>query len=341
MLTNLDLFVQATKRNSIMMLLTLLALALLASACDATQLRSSSSQGQQRRELFLCLLGLCEDDPSAQNRDYTGCENRTDGFFGGRPLIGECGYITEFVDQWIEPEDTDGDGEFDRIIFNNVLEGRVNADGSVSSRVPPSWLQIFPRDSLMWEIFGPEGTFDESVIDRAIGSIFGEESTFGRIVVAPFALDWEPTFTNATCPVNTVGVPAAASTPTCMTSRRSDGVYVCRTLYNPYTAEADSRTICMGPNEQLLASNDVCGCCGGICPEVVVEEECQCRCNLNGINDGLSITSNGFGESCVTKENAVATIGQFDVACSNACPQAQPGVINPSTSIAALSVKQP
>ena len=321
------------------------------------------------------LMGPCPEG-TTDNRNYTDCENRTDGLFGGRPIFGDCGYVTEVVDGVVGSTDTDGDGRTDAVqldLPDSIEEFFAGGDddddetdagngtstrSSSTTTTPKShgWLQLFPEGSLMWDIFGPEADANSTAnataevtgfLDNAIDTLFGDRDGFLEPSLQ-FSSDWEPTYGNGTCLAlpnttnagtvvgnNTSTTPPVASMEynACRTTLGRDGFYVCRTLYNPYTGIPQDKTLCIdhGENEdedqqqqnrkRMMVPNDACGCCDGVCPEDLIEEQCQCRCDLNGINDGLLIVSNRLASSkCVSREDGIATVGQqLDVQCSTAC----------------------
>lgn len=117
-----------------------------------------------------------------------------------------------------------------------------------------------------------------------------------------------------------------------VTNRLEAGFWVCRTLFDPFTGVASSKSVCVGEGA-FLDSNDRCGCCAETvgnataavptCPAL-----CTCECDLDtdGSNAGVWITS-GIGlveqlvsERCVDPKWAVSTTSRFaDINCLEDC----------------------
>jgi hypothetical protein len=74
----------------------------------------------------------------------------------------------------------------------------------------------------------------------------------------------------------------------CVTSFGQQGVWVCRTLHNPFTGTSSSHNVCANPNF-VFADSDECGCCGGTCPS-----PCECSCDLNEEDDQAGVLVKGI-----------------------------------------------
>jgi hypothetical protein len=244
--------------------------------------------------------------------NYTRCNNRTDGIFGGRPLFGGCGVLTEFVDSLFNTTDSNGDGVVDGVTIGNPTE----ADNVVTDE--DLFLRLFPEGSLLWEIFNEED--DEEFVESVLGAFREVTDLFNN----GFVDDWEKSvaFTNNTCPKN---VTTAVVEPVCLNLRGGQGFWVCRTLYDPFSGVASNQSVCIDKGE-YLAKNDQCGCCGASCPQ-----SCPCKCNLSGsggTNNGVLVTNYlfdtdiSFGNRCVTPEFATAAVSRYggNIECLDKCP---------------------
>jgi hypothetical protein len=110
------------------------------------------------------------------------------------------------------------------------------------------------------------------------------------------------------CPLsgsNTSDEPACAATP-----NGDLGVWVCRSLTNPFTGESQSLSVCADSNHTIVAV-DKCGCCGGSCPQV-----CECTCTTPFGDEGVRVAMIGtmMGEVaaievCMDSKFAVGLIG--------------------------------
>jgi hypothetical protein len=135
----------------------------------------------------------------------------------------------------------------------------VNSAGLVS--------RIFQR------LFGNQqgnsaSTTNTSTAPFGQGPFGSGEVHVGGPPMLPFDID----FMNDTCPINT-----DASTP-CLVGppfNESSGAWVCRTLYDIVTGEADTFSACVDTHH--FVETDECGCCGGSCPSV---DPCTCTCDL-------------------------------------------------------------
>lgn len=104
-----------------------------------------------------------------------------------------------------------------------------------------------------------------------------------------------------------VGLPCKADRDDSVCSFNSNGdigVWVCRTIFSPFTGDPSVQSVCADPDKAL--STDDCGCCNGICPP----SPCSCSCDLNG--DGGSKGRRVFieqgeesTEKCLSPQNAV------------------------------------
>jgi hypothetical protein len=205
----------------------------------------------------------------------TNCDEADNGIFGGRPLFGDCGVITEFLfgseNGILNGTDTDGDGLNDEFYF-----------GSNSSDKGPFGFGILPEGGFLYKIFNRD---DDTTILEAIVDVFDDGTdafSFG------FIEDWSESAvrTNQTC-VNEDDAPA------CFDATGTDGFWVCRTLTDPYTAEPTSKSVCIGAGS-FLEGNDACGCCPSTpngtgtptCPE-----QCPCVCDREGTGDGVWINT--------------------------------------------------
>ena len=116
------------------------------------------------------------------------------------------------------------------------------------------------------------------------------------------------------------------------------GTWVCRTMYDPLTGEADTFSACVNATSEALPT-DSCGCCDGTCPTV-----CTCSCDLPdgsgnqgvlGILKAMPMMMMGphwdgnrtedFGnftappEICVPSEVAVSMVAMEELTCVTEC----------------------
>jgi hypothetical protein len=110
-----------------------------------------------------------------------------------------------------------------------------------------------------------------------------------------------------------------AEAPVCAYSiDGNEGIWACRTFYNPFTGEKYNTTVC-SPANYTLKGNDVCGSCDGTYPS-----QCPCTCDVNttGANDGVLITleSEPGSRQCVNAKWAVTALNMYpDVECITTC----------------------
>ena len=249
----------------------------------------------------------CDNNSTVSNAN---CSEATGGIFGGRPLFGECGIISQLLGG-INGTDTDGDGEIDFEFGTN------------SSDKGPFGLGLLPEGGLLWRLFNTE---DDLSFIEAIMTEFDEGTN-------PFAFgfieDWSESAvtSNKTC-VN------ADTSPACFDSTGNDGFWVCRTLSDPYTGEPGSKTLCIGEGS-FLEKNDVCGCCpapNSTATTPVCPAQCPCTCDLDETGDGVWVTTNLNSlhienatdlnvERCVDPRWAVSATGSFErINCLEKCP---------------------
>ena len=262
-------------------------------------------------------LGIFRDcDSNSNQTTNSDCSNSDGGIFGGRPLFGDCGIITELLfgseNGILNGTDTDGDGRNDQFSF-----------GSNSSDKGPFGFGLLPEGGFLYKIFNRD---DDKTILEAIVDVFDDGTdafSFG------FIEDWSESAvtTNQTC-VNEDDAPA------CFDATGNDGFWVCRTLTDPYTAEPTSKSVCIGTGS-FLDGNDACGCCSSstngtsapACPA-----PCPCTCDRDGTGDGVWINTDlnvleienatDFNiRKCVDPRWAVSAINGFSrITCLEECP---------------------
>jgi hypothetical protein len=277
-------------------------------------------------DFCLGIFRSCDDSNSTQNdENKTDCSEVKGGIFGGRPLFGECGIISDLLFGGSDGEggilngtDTDGDGNIDSYEFNF---------GGNSSDKGPFGLGLLPEGGLLWRIFNKD---DNLSFIEAIMNEFEDGTnpfSFG------FLEDWSDSAvtSNKTC-VN------ANSAPACFDASGNDGFWVCRTLSDPYTGVPGSKTLCIGEGS-FLEKNDVCGCCSAadassnstatspVCPK-----PCPCTCDLDGTGDGVWIltdlnvlnlenATDLNTKRCVDPRFAVSATESFQrIGCLEKCP---------------------
>jgi hypothetical protein len=112
--------------------------------------------------------------------------------------------------------------------------------------------------------------------------------------------------------------------PTCSYNRKGDeGVWVCRTIYSPWTGEETSTfSACIDPEMGLSVDGqlvDVCGCCDdNTCPT-----QCTCECETSDGSAGFQVmpaAEDASGsERCVPPQNALAMIAGDRFTCGTGC----------------------
>ena len=253
------------------------------------------------------------DSNSATN---SSCSEADGGLFGGRPLFGDCGFITELLfgseNGILNGTDTDGDGLDDQFNF-----------GFNSSDKGPFGFGLLPEGGFLHKIFNRD---DDKTILEALVEVFDDGTdafSFG------FIEDWSESAvtTNQTC-TNEDDAPA------CFDATGNDGFWVCRTLTDPYTAQPSSKSVCIGTGS-FLDGNDACGCCplttnstsAPTCPK-----QCPCVCDLEGTGDGVWINTdlnvlnieNATDlniKKCVDPRWAISGINGFGrIVCLEECP---------------------
>lgn len=277
-------------------------------------------------DFCLGIFRSCDDkNGTRSDGNSTDCSEATGGIFGGRPLFGECGIISELLFGGSDGEggilngtDTDGDGDIDSYEFNF---------GGNSSDKGPFGLGLLPEGGLLWRLFNRD---DDLSFIEAIMNEFDDGTnpfSFG------FLEDWSESAvtSNKTC-VN------ADSAPACFDASGSDGFWVCRTLTDPYTGVPSSKTLCIGDGS-FLEKNDVCGCCSvsdvatnSSATSPVCPESCPCSCDLEETGDGVWILTdlnilnleNATDlnvKRCVDPRWAVSATGSFQrISCLEVCP---------------------
>jgi hypothetical protein len=104
------------------------------------------------------------------------------------------------------------------------------------------------------------------------------------------------------------------SEPVCAATLEGDvGVWVCRSLINPFNGASQPITLCADGN-QTIGEVDTCGCCDGSCPTV-----CGCLCTTFMGEDGVRVLINATmmglqepAEVCIDSKLAVSIVGGFD-----------------------------
>jgi hypothetical protein len=115
---------------------------------------------------------------------------------------------------------------------------------------------------------------------------------------------WDVEFTTISCNESYL----CSQTPIQVT----EGVLVCRTLYNMYTGEKTTRTSCISTSRAL--SSDECGCCGGDCPAM-----CECSCNLPSGKEGVLVHQGINGTRCAPRKIAMTIIAVMEGSCVTEC----------------------
>lgn len=107
--------------------------------------------------------------------------------------------------------------------------------------------------------------------------------------------------------------------PECAWNLRGDaGVWVCRTLYNPFTGEPSSETDCVNP-EWTVATTDICGFCEGFTPEVC-ECPCETRLGEEGVLVELTKPNGNVTERCFETSKAVTAVNRLEeISCKEVC----------------------
>jgi hypothetical protein len=276
-------------------------------------------------DFCLGIFRSCDDGNITSDGNRTNCSDVKGGIFGGRPLFGECGIVSEVlfggsdgVGGILNGTDTNGDGKIDSYEFNF---------GGNSSDKGPFGLGLLPEGGLLWRLFNRN---DDLSFIQAIMNEFQDGTnpfSFG------FLEDWSDSAvtSNKTC-VN------ADSAPACFDASGDDGFWVCRTLSDPYTGVASSKTLCIGEGS-FLEKNDVCGCCSaagnssnGTATSPVCPKPCPCTCDLDGTGDGVWILTdlnvlnleNATDlnvKRCVDPRFAVSATSSFQcIGCLEECP---------------------
>jgi hypothetical protein len=261
-----------------------------------------------------------DNDSSSGNSDSPNCdESSRRGIFGGRPLFGECGIITEFVSDIFgnifNGTDTNGDGDDFQFEFNGSDKG-------------PFGLGLLPEGGLLWRVWNGDG--DLPIIE-AIMQAFHRDT---QSLTSNFLEDWSESavVTNDTCVED-------AAAPECLDVLGQPGFWVCRTLTDPFTGIPNSKNVCIGKGA-FLPSNDKCGCCSAAASSspgnatatnatAVCPAPCPCQCDLVGdVDPGVWISAKAGGDTspsnrCVDPRWAASITSRFErIQCLTECPSA-------------------
>lgn len=98
-----------------------------------------------------------------------------------------------------------------------------------------------------------------------------------------------------------------------------EGIWICRTLYNPFRRNEETKVTHCAVPRFTLKFNDECGSCDGTYPTPC---PCACDTNGNGFDDGVYILVEGEPSSkqCVNSRWAVTAVLRFDkVICATDC----------------------
>lgn len=277
-----------------------------------------------------------EEESENQSESNDNCSNVDTGIFGRRPLLGECGILTELISNLFGSFGENSDDNEDGIV------GEINLGGSDEGG--PFGLGLLPEGGLLWKVWNRDGD------DSLIGSLTKSFDQNTQPFTSSFLQDWSETAvtSNDTC------VDDVATVPECFDAQGDAGFWVCRTLTNPYTGIADNQNVCIGTGS-FLVNNDNCGCClneststangtttaaAPVCPA-----PCPCQCDLEGNGeeeDGVasgtgvwvtadfgdvfgldegSTTTNTRINRCVDSRWAVSVTSRLDqITCLEECP---------------------
>ena len=205
-------------------------------------------------------------------------------------------------------------------------------------------IQQYPQDK--FSVFDPSSGFDldEMLLNLMDDDPKMEEMRKGRngrggprLPFLGFSLDTEEYFTSITCPSSSNEMDGGSTEqPDChpipvgrrprrnmTTTEFGGGTWVCRTLYNPITGNAQNHSVCIDHEDGALAL-DQCGCCEpNGCPA-----PCECTCNDGeGVLVKFEKKGGPYGDDsivltkCIPPEVAVSKIASKNdrATCDNSC----------------------